>query len=112
MPHPAPSHRVRQRPIAANQSIVNHCGARLFTPDVFRATVPGMRELIRSNDPVLLSFVRHLLDEDGIGYLLLDEHMSVLEGSIGVLPRRIMVSEEEITRAREVLGNASLTIPD
>lgn len=70
-----------------------------------------MIELLRSNDPVFLSFVRHTLDEAGIHYLQLDDHMSVLEGSIGILPRRIMVSESEIGRARQVLGNASLTIP-
>ena len=69
-----------------------------------------MLELLRSNDPVYLSFVRHLLEEEGIGFVQLDDHMSVLEGSVGILPRRIMVSEAEIDRARRVLGNASLTI--
>ncbi len=42
---------------------------------------------LRSNDPVYLSFVRHVLAEEGIDYLVLDEHMSALEGSIGILPR-------------------------
>ena len=51
-----------------------------------------MEELLRSNDPVYLSFVRHVLAEEGIDYLVLDEHMSALEGSIGVLPRRILVA--------------------
>ena len=69
-----------------------------------------MLELLRSNDPVYLSFVRHVLEEEGIGFVQLDDHMSVLEGSVGILPRRIMVSEAEIDRARRVLGNASLTI--
>lgn len=71
-----------------------------------------MIELLRSNDPVYLSFVRHVLDEAGIGFVQLDDHMSVLEGSIGILPRRIMVSETEILRARQSLSNASLTIKD
>jgi hypothetical protein len=70
-----------------------------------------MLELLRSNDPVYLSFVRHVLEEEGIGFVQFDDHMSVMEGSIGILPRRIMVSELEIARARQVLGNASLTIP-
>ena len=69
-----------------------------------------MLELLRSNDPVYLSFVRHVLEEEGIGFVQLDDHMSAMEGSLGILPRRIMVSEEEIERARRVLGNASLTI--
>jgi len=68
-----------------------------------------MEELLRSNDPVYLSFVRHLLSEEDIAFLQLDEHMSVLEGSIGVLPRRIMVAAEDAARARRVIDNASLT---
>ena len=59
-----------------------------------------MEELLRSNDPVWLSFVRHVLAEEGIGYLQLDEHMSVLEGSVGAIPRRIMVLDEDLARAR------------
>ena len=57
---------------------------------------PGlaMEELLRSNDLVYLSFVRHVLDGEGIAFVQLDDHMSVLEGSIGVLPRRIMVAGE------------------
>jgi hypothetical protein len=70
-----------------------------------------MEELLRSNDPVYLSFVRHVLAEEGIEHLLLDEHMSVLEGSIGILPRRILVASEDLARANSALGNAVLTLP-
>lgn len=70
-----------------------------------------MEELLRSNDPVYLSFVRHVLAEEEIEYLLLDEHMSVLEGSIGILPRRILVADEDLDRARTAIGNAVLTLP-
>lgn len=69
-----------------------------------------MEELLRSNDMVYLSFVRHVLEEADIDFVQLDDHMSALEGSIGVLPRRIMVAGELIGHARQVLGNASLTI--
>ena len=69
-----------------------------------------MEELLRSNDLVYLSFVRHVLNEAGIDFLQLDDHMSALEGSVGVLPRRIMVSSELLARAKLALGNASLTI--
>lgn len=65
---------------------------------------------MRSNDMVYLSFVRHVLAEEGIDYLQLDDHMSALEGSLGVLPRRIMVASECLARAKLALGNASLTI--
>jgi hypothetical protein len=69
-----------------------------------------MEELLRSNDLVYLSFVRHVLEEAGIDYLQLDDHMSAMEGSLGILPRRIMVSGAFLDRARLALGNASLTI--
>jgi len=68
-----------------------------------------MEELLRSNDPVWLSFVRHVLAEQGIEYLQLDDHMSALEGSVGAIPRRIMVLREDLPRARLSLGNAALT---
>jgi hypothetical protein len=68
-----------------------------------------MEELLRSNDPVWLSFVRHVLAEEGIEYLQLDDHMSALEGSVGAIPRRIMVLAEDLARARASLGNAALT---
>ena len=70
---------------------------------------PTMEELLRSNDPVYLSFVRHVLGEAGIDYLQLDDHMAALEGSVGAIPRRIMVLGEDIGRARLSLGNAALT---
>lgn len=69
-----------------------------------------MEELLRSNDPVWLSYVRHLLAEEGIEFLQLDDHMSALEGSIGAIPRRILVVREDLARARLCLGNAALTL--
>ena len=69
-----------------------------------------MREVLRTNDPVELSFALHVLREAGIEPLVLDEHMSAVEGSIGVLPRRVMVENGYYARALRELGNASLTI--
>ncbi len=54
-----------------------------------------MMELLRSNDLVYLSFVSHVLEEAGIDHLLLDGHMSAVEGSIGAIPRRLIVAEEQ-----------------
>lgn len=68
-----------------------------------------MEELLRSNDPVWLSYVRHVLSEEGIDFLQLDEHMAALEGSVGAIPRRILVLGEDVARARLALGNATLT---
>ena len=67
-----------------------------------------MNELIRSNDPVLLSFALSLLADAGIAAHLADSHMSVLDGSIGALPRRLMVSEADLAAARKVLQGAGL----
>jgi hypothetical protein len=66
------------------------------------------RELVRTNDPVLVSAVQALLDAAYIPHLLLDQNMSVLEGSIGILPRRIVVNECCIDDARRLLREAGL----
>ncbi len=67
-----------------------------------------MKELLRSNDPVLLSYVSALLQEAGIGFMVADTNMSVMEGSIGVLPRRVLVDEDEIGQARRILTEAGI----
>jgi len=67
-----------------------------------------MRKLIETNDPVLLSYVEVLLGDAGIETAVLDRNMSALEGSIGALPRRVLVEEESWPRARRVLDEAGL----
>ena len=62
-----------------------------------------MRELVRTNDIVLVSAIQALLDAAHIPHLVLDQNMSVLEGSIGILPRRLMVRQADLFRARAVL---------
>jgi hypothetical protein len=69
-----------------------------------------MVELLRSNDIVYLSFVRHVLNGEGIEHLLLDEYVSAVEGSINAIPRRIVVAEDMLKRAQILLSNYSLTI--
>ncbi len=69
-----------------------------------------MRELLRTNDVVLLSFAQALLEQNGLHVVVLDTHMSVLDGSIGALPRRLMVVEAELARAREVLESADIAV--
>ena len=54
-----------------------------------------MRELVRTNDIVLVSAVGALLDGANIHHLVLDQNMSIIEGSLGVLPRRILVHEDD-----------------
>jgi len=67
-----------------------------------------MEELLRTNDPVLLSFAEAILKEAGFQVHIFDQNMSVLEGSIGVLTRRLMVPEAEAARARQVLRDAGV----
>jgi hypothetical protein len=65
-----------------------------------------MRVVATSNDPVRLSFLTALLSDAGIQSLLLDQHMSAVEGSIGAIPRRLVVATEDYARARRVLAEA------
>ena len=65
-----------------------------------------MRELLRSNDLVHLSWARAMLAAEGIDSILLDDHVSGVEGSIGAIPRRLVVAEENFERAEQVLERA------
>ena len=67
-----------------------------------------MIELMRSNDAVLISFVDVLLNDAGIEHFIADSHMSILDGSIGALPRRIMVDRDRLEQARRILRDAEL----
>ena len=69
-----------------------------------------MVELLRSNDAVLISYVQSLLDDSGIDYLMLDSHMSITEGSLGILPRRMMVADEDKAQARRLMREAGLEL--
>lgn len=69
-----------------------------------------MRELLRSNDPVILSWVEAVLAGAGIPAIQLDTHTSILEGSISAIPRRIMVEDGDYTTARRLLGEADPTL--
>lgn len=67
-----------------------------------------MIELIRTNDAVVISFVEALLRDAGIAYLVADQNMSVLDGSIGILPRRVMVADDDAEQARCILTEAGI----
>lgn len=70
-----------------------------------------MKELVRSNDPTIIAFAKALLRGEGIDCFEMDVHMSVLEGSIGILPRRLMVIDGDLFRARSVLGDNGIELP-
>jgi len=67
-----------------------------------------LRELVRTNDVVLISAIESLLDGARIAHMVVDQNMSVLEGSIGIFPRRILVGEDQIQVARRLLEDAGL----
>ncbi|MGB7098680.1 MAG: DUF2007 domain-containing protein [Xanthobacteraceae bacterium] len=67
-----------------------------------------MRELVRTNDAVLISAIEALLKGADIAHMVVDQNMSVLEGSIGIFPRRILVGDDEIDAARRLLEDAGL----
>jgi hypothetical protein len=67
-----------------------------------------MRELVRTNDPVLITAIEALLNGANIPHVVLDRNMSVLEGSIGMLPRRILVEDCCSDEARQLLVEAGL----
>lgn len=67
-----------------------------------------MVELIRTNDLVTISFISSLLEDQDIHVLVLDQHMSMLEGSIGILQRRIMVPDEDLERAKRLVIDGGL----
>lgn len=67
-----------------------------------------MRELMRVNDPVLISYVEALLRGAGFDPVFLDRNMSILEGSLGILPCRVLIGEDDWTAARRLIENADL----
>jgi len=67
-----------------------------------------LRELVRTNDAVLVSAIEALLNGANIPHVVLDGNMSVLEGSLGILPRRILVEDGRVVDARKLLEEAGL----
>lgn len=68
-----------------------------------------MSELLRTNDAVLISFVEALLRDANIEHLVLDQNMSIMEGSLGILPRRVLVDTDRLADARRLLADAGVT---
>jgi hypothetical protein len=64
-----------------------------------------MRVVLKTNDPVLLSFAESLLRAAGIRTVVFDGHASVMDGSLGILPRRLMVTDEDFEPAEDILRN-------
>ena len=69
-----------------------------------------MKELLRTNDPTVIAFASALLDGEGIDWFLLDANTSILEGSIGILPRRMMVADHDLFLARATLRDNEISV--
>jgi len=65
-------------------------------------------ELVRTNDPGVISVIEALLGEADIPYQVTDRNMSILEGSIGAIQMRVLVPDEDVADARELLSDAEL----
>jgi hypothetical protein len=70
-----------------------------------------MREILRTNDPVLLSFVEALLSDAGIAYGVLDAHTASVEGSILAIPRRVVVDADDAEAALTLVDDATRVPP-
>ena len=75
-----------------------------YCPD--QSKTSQMRELLRTNDLVKISWIKALLADADIEVVVLDAHMSVLEGTLGILPRRVMVSEDQYLQACRIMDQA------
>ncbi|MDH3658448.1 MAG: DUF2007 domain-containing protein [Alphaproteobacteria bacterium] len=71
-----------------------------------------MREVLRSTDLVHLSWARATLEADGIDCVILDEHVSGIEGGINAFPRRLMVDDMLFVRAKTLLQQAEAELND
>lgn len=72
--------------------------------------VGNMKELLRTNDPTVIAFAKALLDGEGIETYELDLNISTLEGSIGILPRRLMVREKDLFLARATMRDNEIEL--
>ncbi len=92
---------VKSRTVAADAGIGPR--GRAFPP---KADEASMKELLRTNDVVRLSWAQALLRDAGIDSLVLDHHTSLVEGSIGAIPRRLMVATRDHSRAAALIATA------
>ena len=69
-----------------------------------------MKELLRTNDPTVIALATALLDSEGIDCFTFDVNMSILEGSIGIMPRRIMVLDQDMFMAKAIMRDAEIDL--
>jgi hypothetical protein len=67
-----------------------------------------MQEILRTNDPILISYVRSLLMDAGIESVEFDSHIANLEGGVSAIPCRLMVIDADVDRAVSILADSKL----
>ena len=67
-----------------------------------------MIEIVRTNDPVILSFIEALMKDAGIACMIADQNMSIVEGSIGILARRVLVDADRVEQAKQIVRDAGI----
>ena len=77
-------------------------------PMLWIASCRFMEELIRTNNPVTISFVEALMRDAGIGTFVADQNMSIIEGSIGAIPKRLLVESDRFEQAKRIVKDAGL----
>lgn len=78
--------------------------------DASTSYVSDMKELLRTNDPTVIALASALLDSEGITFFEFDVNMSVLEGSIGIMPRRLMVADRDMFIAEAIMRDAQIDL--
>lgn len=69
-----------------------------------------MKELLRTNDPTVIALATALLDSEDITSFTFDVNMSILEGSIGIMPRRLMVADRDLFMAEAIMRDAEIDL--
>ena len=69
-----------------------------------------MKELLRTNDVTVIAYANAILNESGIDVFELDVNTSILEGSIGILPRRLMVREVDLCVAQNLMQDHNIAL--
>jgi len=69
-----------------------------------------MIEILRSNDPVLMSFAASVLQDEGIRHTVTDTHMNVIDGSIGAVQSRLLVERDQFDAAERLLVDAGVSV--
>ena len=72
----------------------------------------GMKELLRTTDPTIVAYATALLESEEITCFQMDVHMSVLEGSIGILPRRLMVRDQDLFIAQAIMRDNDIQVTE